>query len=172
MKLYLKNYLFITFIFLFSTVTFAIEQFSQEAMKNDNLQLPYSNKYYNQETSYDSKVDAEKMERISNGPLRKLGRGIANVAFSPFEILIQPYEVNKEEGGIFALTYGVLKGAFYFLTRAVVGVVDIVTFPFPLPGASPSGFKEEWGYGPLMQPELVFDLDRNPYNFIYHDDPL
>jgi putative exosortase-associated protein (TIGR04073 family) len=172
MKFRFRNYLFIFFTLIFTTTAFAEEQFSREAMKNDNMQLPYYNKYYDQETSYDSKVDAKKMTKISEGPLKKLGRGVSNLIFGPFEILIQPYEVNKEEGGISALTYGVFKGVYYFLTRAVVGVVEIVTFPFPLPGASPSGFKDEWGYGPLIQPEWVFDLDRNPYNFIYHDDPL
>ena len=172
MKLIFKGCFFFFLFLTFFVNSYAEEHFSREALKSDNMRLPYSNQYYDQETSYDSKVDAKRMEKISDGPVKKFGRGISNVVFGAFEILIQPYEVNEVEGGISALTYGLYKGIFYFLTREVVGIVEIITFPFPLPGASPSGFKDEWGYGPLMQPEWIFDLERNPYNFIYHDDPL
>jgi putative exosortase-associated protein (TIGR04073 family) len=172
MQVHLKNWLCLLLALFFSTVCYADEIFSSEALKSDNLQLPYYNQYYGQQTSYDSKIDAKEMNSISEGPVKKLGRGVCNLALGAFEILIQPYEVNKEEGGVSACTYGFLRGIFYFLTREVVGLVEIITFPFSLPGASPSGYKDEWGYGPLIQPEWIFDLDRNPYNFIYHDDPL
>jgi hypothetical protein len=26
-----------------------------------------------------------------------------------------------------------------------------------------------WGYGPLMSPPWVFDIEHNPYNFFYDD---
>ena len=172
MKLYFRINLLILILLSLSTALAAEEQFSKGALKSDNMELPYYNKYYDQETSYDSKIDKNKMDELSDGPIKKLGRGLSNLLFGAFEILIQPYEVNEEEGGVSALTYGVVKGVFYFLTREVVGVVEIITFPFPLPGASPAGYKDEWGYGPLMQPEWIFDLERNPYNFIYHDNPL
>ena len=35
-----------------------------------------------------------------SGPLTKLGRGIANVAFGPLELLKQPYDVNQNMGAI------------------------------------------------------------------------
>ncbi|MCF7791263.1 MAG: exosortase system-associated protein, TIGR04073 family [Victivallales bacterium] len=170
-----KNCLYILIFFLITVScinTFAGKRFSKGAQKNENLDLPYANRYYSQETSYDSKIDEEEMERISQGPLRKLGRGISNILFGVFEIFIQPYEINEKEGGISACTYGLVRGVFYFLAREGVGIVDFLTFPFPLPGAAPSGYKDEWGYGPLMEPAWIFDLERNPYNFVYHDNPL
>ena len=66
-------------------------------------------------------------------PLEKLGRGIANVAFSPAELVIQMQEVKNRAGGIAGITYGPLRGVAFTLARIGVGVVDIVTFPFPLP---------------------------------------
>lgn len=66
-------------------------------------------------------------------PVEKLGRGIANVAFGPLELLMKGWDVTQEQGGIAGVTYGPLKGVCYVIAREVVGVVDIVTFPFPLP---------------------------------------
>ena len=43
-------------------------------------------------------------------PVEKLGRGIANVAFGPLEILIRGWDVTQELGGIAGITYGPLKG--------------------------------------------------------------
>lgn len=159
-------------IFLYSFIAYSYDEFSSSSTKSDDVKLPYYNKYYNQETSYDSKVDSKAMEEISQGPIRKLGRGISNIVFGVFEVFIEPYEVNETQGGVAAVTYGLLKGVFYFVARVGVGVVETLTFPFPLPGASDSNFKSGWGYGPLIEPEWVFDLKRNPYNFIYQDKPL
>ena len=163
--------LFLSIVFFTFTLG-AAENFDKTSLKDENLKLPYSNQYYNQETSHDSNVDAKTMDKISEGPIRKLGRGISNIVFGVFEVLIQPYKVNETDGGIAACSYGLVKGIFYFIARECVGVVDVITFPMPLPGAAASGFKGDWGYGPLMQPEWVFDIEDNPYNFIYQDNPL
>ncbi len=45
-----------------------------------------------------------------SGPLEKLGRGVANIAFGPLEAIIQPLEVAEAKGNIAALTYGVFRG--------------------------------------------------------------
>ncbi len=103
-------------------------------------------------------------------PLEKLGRGIANVAFGPLELLMKPYDVNNEQGAIPAITYGVLKGVAFTIAREVVGVVDIVTFPVPLPGCTSDPMDSGWGYGPIMRPAWVVDIEHNAYNFFYDDD--
>lgn len=106
---------------------------------------------------------------FAGDPLEKLGRGVANVAFGPCEILIQPYDVNQEKGGVAALTYGVFKGIAFVIAREIVGVIDIVTFPMPLPGCTDDPDDSGWGYGPMMRPPWVFDIEHNPYNFFYDD---
>jgi putative exosortase-associated protein (TIGR04073 family) len=105
-------------------------------------------------------------------PFRKLGRGIINVGFGVCEIPMKVYDVNKEEGGLAAVSYGTLKGIGFFIAREVVGVVEIATFPMPLPGATDSPNDSGWGYGPWMQPEFVVGPDHDIYNIIYQDLPI
>ena len=108
-------------------------------------------------------------ELESSGPITKLGRGVANIAFGPLELLKQPYDINQNMGAIPALTYGVLRGVCYTIAREVVGVTDIITFPMPLPGCTDDPEDYGWGYGPMMRPPWVFDIEHNPYNFFYDD---
>ena len=93
------------------------------------------------------------MENIT----RKLGRGIVNVGFGALELPLKMYEVNFEEGGLAACTYGVLYGVYNV----------IVTFPVPLPGCMPDEREAGWGYGPIMRPEWIITPDKNAYNFVY-----
>lgn len=105
-------------------------------------------------------------------PVEKLGRGIANVAFGPLEILIRGWDVTQELGGIAGITYGPLKGVAYCIAREVVGVIDIVTFPVPLPDCpeDPEGFGA--GYGPIMRPAWVVDIEHNAFNFVFDDNTI
>ena len=105
-------------------------------------------------------------------PVEKLGRGIANVAFGPLEILIRGWDVTQELGGIAGITYGPLKGVAYCIAREVVGVIDIVTFPVPLPDCpeDPEGFGA--GYGPIMRPAWVVDIEHNAGNFVFDDSSI
>ena len=105
-------------------------------------------------------------------PVEKLGRGIANVAFGPLEILIRGWDVTQELGGIAGITYGPLKGVAYCIAREVVGVIDIVTFPVPLPDCpeDPEGFGA--GYGPIMRPAWVVDIEHNWGDFVYDTDMI
>lgn len=99
----------------------------------------------------------------------KLGRGIINVGFGPLEILIQPYDVANDKGALAALSYGVLRGVFFTVVREVLGVVDIVTFFMPLPGATWDPNDAGWGYGPYLRPAWVVDVDHNAFNFFYRE---
>lgn len=98
---------------------------------------------------------------------RKLGRGISNVAFGAVEFPLNWYQVNFEEGGFAACTYGILRGVIAVVIREVVGVVEIVTFPFPLPGCSELPDCPKAGYGPILQPEWILTPGQDKYNFVY-----
>lgn len=67
------------------------------------------------------------------GPVKKLGRGVANVVTCECELWNQIDKTNKQAGVGSAMTLGVLKGAFMICARAVVGVYEVATFPFPAP---------------------------------------
>lgn len=93
-------------------------------------------------------VSAEASYAINTeGPMRKLGRGVANVFTSPVEIAKSVGEANYEAGPVAAITYGFLKGLYKAGVRAAVGIFEVVTFPFPL--------KEN--YAPILtDPEFFF----------------
>ena len=105
-------------------------------------------------------------------PLEKLGRGISNVAFGVLEVPIQMQYVKHRSGGIAGLTYGTFRGLAYFVARVGVGLLEIVTFPFPLPDCpeTPDGFGP--GYGPIMYPAWVVDVEHDWWNFVYDENTI
>ena len=105
-------------------------------------------------------------------PVEKLGRGITNAAFCVFEIPMKWSEVSSEKGALAGLTYGTLKGVCYTVARIGVGVVDIITFPFPLPNCPDDLEDVGWGYGPIMRPAWVVPVGEDWNNFIYDDDAI
>lgn len=80
--------------------------------------------------------------------MRKFGRGIANTVTGWIEIPKQIYEVSKEDNIGLGLTYGLAKGVGMSIIRTGSGVVDVVTFPFPIND-----------YDPLLEPEFVFEQE-------------
>jgi len=86
-----------------------------------------------------------------DGPLTKLGRGLCNIITSPFEIINQTTRTNTEYGGFAAVTVGVLKGLYWTVGRAFVGVYETVTFPIPGPD----------DYGPILRDPEYFIVN-NP----------
>ncbi|MDD5698721.1 MAG: exosortase system-associated protein, TIGR04073 family [Victivallaceae bacterium] len=107
-----------------------------------------------------------------SGPLEKIGRGVANVAFGPLELVQQPLDVAQDKGNIAALTYGVFKGVAMTVAREVVGVIDIITFLMPLPGCTDDPEDIGWGYGPMLRPAWVIDREHNAFNFFYDDNSM
>ena len=116
--------------------------------------------------------EADPVYGDQSGPFEKLGRGVANIAFSWAEIIIQPLGVAEEKGNIAALTYGVFRGVGMVVARLCVGVTDILTFYMPLPECTDDIEDVGWGYGPIMRPAWVIDREHNAYNFFYDDNAL
>lgn len=105
-------------------------------------------------------------------PVTKLGRGIANVAFGVLELPMQWTIVSREDGGIAGLTYGTLKGVGHFIARVGVGIVEIVTFPFPLPDCPEYPDDAGWGYGPILRPEWIVPVGSDWNSFVYDDESI
>ncbi|MBE6358015.1 MAG: exosortase system-associated protein, TIGR04073 family [Lentisphaerae bacterium] len=105
-------------------------------------------------------------------PVEKLGRGITNAAFCFLELPMKWTDVTEEKGSLAGLTYGTLKGVCYTVGRVFVGAIDIVTFPFPLPGCPDDLEDVGWGYGPIMKPAWVVPVGRDWNNFIYNDESV
>ncbi|MBN1354570.1 MAG: exosortase system-associated protein, TIGR04073 family [Candidatus Omnitrophica bacterium] len=84
----------------------------------------------------------------ADGPIKKLGRGVANVISCPLEIPKGISDANTQNGPIAAMTFGLLKGVFMTFVRGGIGVYEVVTFPIPLPT----------NYAPILtDPEFFLD---------------
>ena len=86
--------------------------------------------------------------RSGNDAWKKLGRGACNMLTFPLELFSQISRTNVSDGPMAAFTWGLLKGVGMTAFRAVVGVYETVTFPFPCPE----------GYKPILtEPEFFFE---------------
>ena len=87
-------------------------------------------------------------QAFCDDPLKKLGRGIANIATCPFEIFNQMEKSGNADGGIAGYTVGSIKGVWMTAVRALVGAYEVGTFLIPLPDH----------YGPVLtNPEFFFE---------------
>ena len=82
---------------------------------------------------------------LAGGPIRKLGRGVANTLTGPLELPRNIVSVTEEEGYAAGLTYGILKGIAWSVLRTTVGIYETITFPIPLPS----------NYDPILEPEFL-----------------
>ncbi|MBI4342196.1 MAG: exosortase system-associated protein, TIGR04073 family [Candidatus Omnitrophica bacterium] len=95
--------------------------------------------------SIPSPADAAMIEGGAQ-PLRKLSRGLANTVTGVLEIPITISAVSQEEGPVAGMSWGLFLGTGAALTRTAVGLIEVFTFPFPLPST---------GYAPLLRPEFL-----------------
>ena len=85
-----------------------------------------------------------------NGPMKKLGRGMANFLTFPYELPYRISCINESDGPGAAFTYGIVKGVVMAGLRALVGTYEILSFPLPLPE----------GYKPIItDPEFFFESE-------------
>jgi putative exosortase-associated protein (TIGR04073 family) len=66
------------------------------------------------------------------GPTRKLGRGLSNFLFASSELPDSVCKVSKTEGNVAAAGYGVVRGLGRSTARHTTGLLEILTFPFPI----------------------------------------
>jgi putative exosortase-associated protein (TIGR04073 family) len=66
------------------------------------------------------------------GPTRKLGRGLSNFLFASSELPDTVCKVSKTEGNVAAAGYGVVRGLGRSTARHATGLLEILTFPFPI----------------------------------------
>lgn len=84
--------------------------------------------------------------RAEDNAFTKLGRGLANIVLSPGELYTQPILMEKNNDESVAILGGIFKGLSVFVTRELVGVFEVLTFPFPVPK----------DYKPLIEPVTTF----------------
>jgi len=82
---------------------------------------------------------------FADTPLRKLGRGVANIGTGVLELPINIVAVTEEDGYVAGVTYGIVKGLAWSVLRTMVGVYEVVTFPIPFPQ----------DYEPVLEPEFL-----------------
>lgn len=81
-------------------------------------------------------------------PADKFGRGLSNLALGSMEIPAQIIQEDRRRGPFWAASLGFAKGVGGFVTRTLVGVYEVVTFPAPVPR----------GYRPILAPEYPWEL--------------
>ena len=107
------------------------------------------------------RADLQDPPFLDHGPIRKLSRGLSNLAFGVSELYVTTDSKNQIHGNS-GIVYGVVSGLGRTLMRMGVGFYEVVTFPAPsfrksyapaLPSVSPwvqGGFEE-------FPPELGFE---------------
>ena len=84
----------------------------------------------------------------AQSPAHKFGRGVVNLTLGIMEVPGRMVEEGRRRGPLWAMSLGFAKGVGGFVTRELVGVYEIVTFPAPVPR----------GYRAILEPEYPWDL--------------
>jgi putative exosortase-associated protein (TIGR04073 family) len=81
------------------------------------------------------------------GPTRKLGRGLSNFFIAPAEVFVTVTTINTYDGNSAAAGYGVVRGVGRSGARHIAGLVEMLTFPFPI-----------WrdSYYPMLPPDIPY----------------
>ena len=89
---------------------------------------------------------AEEKPSYVNGALRKFGRGLANIATCPAELVRVPTLVGRQDGNVAALSVGLVQGTWRTALRGIAGVYEVTTFIVPIPR----------DFRPVITPEFVY----------------
>jgi putative exosortase-associated protein (TIGR04073 family) len=82
---------------------------------------------------------------------QKAVRGLTNAGLGVVvEVPKTVYYGTLEDGPLYGLTVGVLEGLSWGIARTLVGVYEVVTFPFPILE----------GYRPIYQPHYPFEAGK------------
>jgi len=69
----------------------------------------------------------------ADDPLAKFSRGVCNILTCYAEVQNQAKKVKDEQGSFAGMTYGLVKGLVMTGMRALVGIFEVATCPFPWP---------------------------------------
>jgi putative exosortase-associated protein (TIGR04073 family) len=109
----------------------------------------------------DCRADIQDPPFLDHGPIRKLSRGLSNLAFGSTELFVTADYKNQLHGNS-GMVYGIVSGLGRTLMRIGAGFYEVATFPAPsfrqsyapaLPSVAPwvqGGFEE-------FPPELGFE---------------
>ncbi len=88
-----------------------------------------------------------------SGPMRKLGRGIANLATGWLEVPVEMTRMTEDSGSWAGVSVGLCRGIMRGIGRTVVGALELSTFFIPNPQVR---------FGPILEPEFIAlrDADR------------
>jgi putative exosortase-associated protein (TIGR04073 family) len=85
---------------------------------------------------------------LAQTPGHKFGRGVCNLTMGILELPGQMVAEGRRGGPLWAFSLGFAKGVGRFVTRELVGVYEIVTFPAPVPR----------GYRPILSPTYPWEV--------------
>jgi len=86
-------------------------------------------------------------EMVPPAAAEKAVRGMANAGLGVVvELPKTVYYDTLEDGPLYGLTVGVLEGLSWGIARTLVGIYEVVTFPFPAPE----------GYRPILTPAYPY----------------
>ena len=89
----------------------------------------------------------------ASGPMRKLGRGLANTVTGVLELPAQIGRTTELDGSIAGASLGVLRGVGWSLGRTLAGMYEVVTFLLPNhPEVNRTGGDP---YRTIVEPEFV-----------------
>jgi len=116
-------------------------------------------------------ADIQAPPMAQQDPIRKLGRGVSNIAWGVTELPNLIGGTNDLEGNSASLGFGVIFGTHRSVVRIVSGVFDVVTWPVPLYKGSyrpPFHSPLVWGHNGYSEfpPELGFET-RYDYTRLY-----
>ena len=120
-------------------------------------------------------ADIQEPPSSNEGPTRKLGRGLGNIAFGITELPNSMMTVNYFDGNNAAFSYGIVRGMGRTFARLGYGIYETLFFPFPTSKgtyAPPYRSNVQWinsGYSEFP-PELLFE-SRYPYVRDVQQDP-
>lgn len=97
---------------------------------------------------WDPSADDQRLDYVATRlPADQFGRGFCNILFGAFEIPVNILRVTAAEGDLPGLSKGVGLGVWRFLCREIIGVVELVSFPF--------------GWQPIIEPDYIFPINQN-----------
>ena len=90
-------------------------------------------------------------EFVPPAAAEKAVRGLANTGLGVVvELPKTVYYDTLEDGPLYGLTVGVLEGLSWGIARTLVGIYEVLTFPFPIPE----------GYRPIYTPSYPYQPGR------------